>query len=387
MLFARVGHRLPSLRTAYRTINFGVAVEQKRCYRCMSDNMNLPKITSSNPAAAFQPVPCIKYNTAGEKGVVECSTETEVKTKLSDAASGVLKGDWSNMGVGGRIKALRPIMREFVKRADDFAEMITLETGKTISDSRDEMKRYITYTDWLFEHGETILKDEVVFEDDASLHWVRYEPWGVVATISPWNFPFGMAIFGIIPPLVAGNCVVFKISEECPLTGKLIEEVMHSTGTLPKGVFNEVYGDFRVGEMLTQSEEVNHIWFTGSSQTGKKIYSVAAARMIRATLEMGGSSPCVVFDDIDGDKKSIGISEAAELIVSGRMRHNGQVCTAIKRCIVHERIFQPLVDEICLRMERYTVGDPHDPSTAVGSLVNQSQLMKLEDQLTVGKTM
>jgi acyl-CoA reductase-like NAD-dependent aldehyde dehydrogenase len=181
-----------------------------------------------------------------------------------------------------------------------------------------------------------------------------------------------MFIWGVIPNLIAGNTVVFKISEECPLTGKLIEEIMNS-GNLPEGVFSEVYGDGRIGQKLAESD-VNLIWFTGSTKVGKLLYKIAAEKFIKVILEMGGSSPAVLFEDVD-------IPDVIPEIYTGRFRNCGQSCNAVKRLIVHESIFDEVVKKLKEETEKKVIGDPSDEKTQLGSLVAKRQLDLLQNQV------
>ena len=166
--------------------------------------------------------------------------------------------------------------------------------------------------------------------------------------------------------------MVFKTSEECPLVGKLIEKIILSHN-LPPGVFSEIYGAGDVGKKLTESN-INLIWFTGSTKTGKSLYKIAAEKFIKAVLEMGGSNPCVVFDDVDIDK-------AAPIIFGGRFRHCGQVCSALKRLIIHEDVAEKLTDALKEIVERQNIGDPMDPKTDLGSLVAKRQQTLISEQL------
>ena len=187
------------------------------------------KIISTSPAN--------NYKTIGE---VDVSTREEVEARVQAAQNA--KTAWKELGVVARIKLLEPIRDEFAKRTEEIAELISREMGKPITESRSEVDRYTNgELAWFLENGETALADESTLVDDESDHYIRYEPYGVVAAIAPWNFPFGMAIWGIFPNLIAGNTVVFKASEECPLTGKLIEDIIKNHN-LPEGVFSEVYG-------------------------------------------------------------------------------------------------------------------------------------------------
>jgi succinate-semialdehyde dehydrogenase/glutarate-semialdehyde dehydrogenase len=141
---------------------------------------------------------------------------------------------------------------------------------------------------------------------------------------------------------------------------------------LPEGVFAEVYGAGDVGQKLAESD-INLIWFTGSTRTGKALYKIAAGKFIKAVLEMGGSNPCVVFEDVD-------VAQAAPIIFNGRFRNNGQFCSALKRLIVHEDVAPKLTAALKEIVESQKVGDPFDPQTNHGSLVAKRQLDLLQSQ-------
>ena len=184
----------------------------------------------------------------------------------------------------------------------------------------------LQYMHGYLDFAESWLAPEIVFENKDEIHYLFFEPRGVTAISSPWNYPFSIFIWGVIQNLVAGNTVVFKHSEECPLTGKLLEAIIHDA-QLPEGVFSEVYGDGAdTGEYLMNSA-VDLIYFTGSTGAGKHLYQVAAKKFIPALLELGGSAPGVVFDDAD-------LAMAIESIYFNRFINSGQSCDALKRLIV-----------------------------------------------------
>jgi succinate-semialdehyde dehydrogenase/glutarate-semialdehyde dehydrogenase len=319
----------------------------------------MAKLLSTNPAD--------NYSLVGE---LDVSTDEEIRAKVAKAQAA--KAAWQALGVEGRISLLGPIRDEFLNRAVEFAELIVKETGKSMSDAKTEIARYAdSELGWFLDNGAKALAGEVTLNDDESTHRIVYEPYGVAAAIAPWNFPLGMAMWAIFPNLIAGNTVAFKTSEECPLTGRLMEEVILSHG-LPEGVFAEVYGAGDVGKKLAESD-VNLIWFTGSSRVGRSLYKIAADKFIKAVLEMGGSNPCVVFDDVD-------VARAAQVIFNGRYRNNGQFCSALKRLIIHEDIADSLVGELRKIVTKQSVGDPFAAGTDLGSLVAKRQLDLLEGQ-------
>jgi len=319
----------------------------------------MTKLISTNPANNYQKI-----------GEVDVTTEKEITRKVHEAHQ--TKTTWKELGIKGRIKLLTPIRDEFKARTQEIAELISRETGKVISESLSEVTRYTDELTWFLENGEKALKDVATLDDQDSLHWMTYEPYGVAASIAPWNFPFGMSIWGIFPNLVAGNVVIFKISEESPLVGKLIEDIINKHN-LPKGVFAEVYGGAEVGKYLSEND-INLIWFTGSTKTGQSLYKTAADKLIRVVLEMGGSNPCVVFEDVN-------VNEAAQVIFTGRFRNCGQVCTSLKRLIVHEKISEKLISELKKIIEKQKIGNPLDPETNLGSLIAERQIKLLDVQL------
>ncbi len=319
----------------------------------------MSKLISTNPAKNYKTI-----------GSVDVSTVEEIKKKIKEAQKA--KALWKELGVKKRIELIRPIYGEFLKRKKELALLITREMGKPIRESLDDIEWVTSYFNWFLKNGERYLSDEVTFKDESSIHKIIYEPIGVAGVIVPWNFPFDMFIWGVIPNLIVGNTVVLKHSEECPLTGKMIEEIMNGSD-LPKGVFSEIYGDGKVGTLLA-NQDINLIWFTGSTKVGKYLYETAGKKFIKAILEMGGSNPAIVFNDINIDK-------IIEKIFSKRFSNCGQVCDALKRLIVHQSIFDEVVGKLKKIAESKIIGDPEDIKTDIGSLAAERQIKLLESQV------
>jgi len=225
----------------------------------------MAKLQSTNPAKDYEIL-----------GKVNISTNTEIRDAVNFANK--RKTEWKEFKIKSRIALLKPILTEFTKRQEEFALLITNEIGKPIPASRKEVEDSLSIFQWFMDNAERALEDEILYKDGQFIHKIIYEPHGTTAVITPWNYPFGMAILGIVPNLIAGNTVIFKTSEECPLIGKLIEEIMDNSD-LPKGVFSEIYGGGEVGERLARSD-VNLIYFTGSTTVGKRLYKIAAEKFI-----------------------------------------------------------------------------------------------------------
>ncbi len=314
------------------------------------------KLISTNPAKAY-----VKL------GEVDISSDKEIKAKVSAANNA--KQSWKQQGIKQRIILLKQIYEQFKKQKEKIILLTTKETGRAITESRSVIEGHLDKFNWFLNNAEAALADQITYEDKESLHKIIYEPIGVAAVITPWNHPFGMFVWGVIPNLLVGNTVVFKISEECPLTGKLIEEIMQ----LPEGVFSEVYGAGDVGWKLV-NDDINLIWFTGSTKTGHALYKLAGEKFIKAVLELGGSNPGIIFEDAN-------VKDIINKIYAKRFKTCGQTCDALKRLIVHHSLFDEVVKQLKKEIESKKVGDPEHPNTDIGSLVAKRQLILLESQV------
>ena len=210
----------------------------------------MAKLISTNPAKNYKVV-----------GGVEISTDKEISEKVNRANQA--KTIWKETGTKKRIELLGLILEDFKTKADEIANLATKETGRAIAESKSSVNGHLKKFQWFLDNAESALSDEITHEDDESIHKIVYEPIGTAAVITPWNHPFGMFVWGVIPNLLAGNTVVFKISEECPLVGKLIEKAMLSHN-LPEGVFSEIYGAGDVGWKLVQ-DNIDLIWLDRKS--------------------------------------------------------------------------------------------------------------------------
>jgi succinate-semialdehyde dehydrogenase/glutarate-semialdehyde dehydrogenase len=317
-----------------------------------------PEVVTRNPATGAE---LSRYATHDEAGVEAALAQTHAAAQA-----------WRDTPLEERLALLRGVGKLLTERREEYAALITAEMGKPITQSRREAQGYSEEFLWFLDNAEEALKPEVTHEDEQSIHRITYEPYGTAAVITPWNYPYGMAVWGIVPNLVVGNTVVFKISEETPMVGKLLAEIF-GNHDLPAGAFGEVYGAGETGRTLSEGD-INLIWFTGSTRTGKSLFKTAGEKFIKSVMEMGGSNPCVVFEDAD-------IEAAAELIYSGRFDNCGQVCDAIKRLIVHDSIKQPLMAELARLLKTKRVGAPTDEATDISSLVAKRQLDLLEAQV------
>lgn len=309
-------------------------------------------------------------------GEVEVSSEKEIHEKIEIAQK--VKAGWKNLGIEGRVKLLRNIVKAFIQNKEQIAKLASSEMGMPISLSRADVDDSMNYFTWYLDNAEKYLEPELIFENETVTHTILHEPIGVSANIVPWNFPTSNFVWSVAQSLVCGNVVIFKESEETPLSGKLIEKIFEESD-LPEGVFSEVYGDGEVGKILVNGD-IDMICFTGSSGVGSYLYKVAADKFIKAFLELGGSAPGIVFEDADIDRVS-------DTIFANRFLYSGQVCDGLKRLIVHKNIFDEVINKLTEKISKTKVGDALDEKTEIGPLVSEKQLLRLEAQVEKAKSL
>ena len=319
----------------------------------------MQKVISTNPGKNYEVV-----------GEVEVTGNEDIIRIVAEANAA--KEDWRRLGIKKRIDYIKKVYAAFKARKDEIAEIITKEVGTPITVCEDEVDWDWSYFEWFLQNVERILGPEVLQEDDKTIYTQTYEPIGTAAVITPWNLPFDMFLWGVIPNLLAGNTVVYKASAECGMSGKLFAEIMNSI-ELPKGVFCVIHGTSEQGEFLVQ-QNVDLIWFTGSSEVGKHLYEISGKKFIKAVMEMGGSNPAIVFQDVD-------IDAMVNTIMFKRYAYCGQACDAVKRLIVHKDIIDEVVEKLKEKVEALVVGEPEDPKTEIGPLASKRQLETLIRQV------
>lgn len=207
--------------------------------------------------------------------------------------------------------------------------------------------------------------------------YTRREPLGICAGIGAWNYPIQIAMWKAAPALAAGNAMIFKPSEETPLSALKLAELFTQAG-VPDGVFNVVQGDYRVGQMLTAHPEIAKVSFTGESGTGKKVMADSAATLKPVTMELGGKSPLIIFDDTDLD-------DAVSAAMVANFYTQGEVCTHGTRVYAQRAMYDAFVEQLKERTEKLIVGDPMNMETQIGSLISKSHLEKVLGAISSAK--
>jgi aldehyde dehydrogenase (NAD+) len=283
------------------------------------------------------------------------------------AARAALPG-WQALGGHGRARYLYALARHIQRHSRLFAVMETLDNGKPIRESRDidiplVARHFYHHAGWA-----QLMETEMP----------GHAPLGVVGQIIPWNFPLLMLSWKIAPALAMGNTVVLKPAEFTSLTALLFADVCRDAG-LPPGVVNIITGDGRTGALIVEHPDVDKIAFTGSTEVGRIIRAATAGSGKKLSLELGGKSPFVVFDDAD-------IESVIEGVVDAIWFNQGQVCCAGSRILAQEGIADRLVTRLRERMETLRVGDPLDKAVDIGAIIDPVQLNKIRDLVEQGRS-
>ena len=291
---------------------------------------------------------------------VEQAGEREVDAAVASAREGFEV--WSAMTAMERSRILRRAVQIIRERNDDLAALDTLDAGRPIAETSsvdvptgaDVIEFYAGVAPTL--HGETL-------DFPGGFARMRREPLGVCAGIGAWNYPIQIAMWKSGLALACGNAMIFKPAEVTPLSALALAEIYLEAG-VPPGVFNVVQGDARVGRMLVGHPDIAKVSLTGEVATGQAVMADAAATLKKVTLELGGKSPIVVFDDADVDS-------ARNAALTNNFFSTGQVCSNGTRVFVQRGVYEEFLDGVAERVASLRVGDPFDPETMIGPLVSR----------------
>lgn len=298
---------------------------------------------------------------------------------VSDAVAAARQalGAWKNLGPVNRGNLLYQAADAVARHSEELATLASREMGKPIVESRGEALRAAAILRYYAGEGFRALGDVIPAANAETLQYTMREPLGVVAIITPWNFPLAIPMWKIAPALVYGNTIVHKPAEWSSLVAVRMAELMQDV--FPPGVVNVVLGlGHDAGEALVQHGDVDGISFTGSSTVGAHIAESATRRNIKYQTEMGGKNPVIVAEDAN-------LELAVETVVSGAMRSAGQKCTATSRVIVMGSVHTAFRDRLSTRLAQLRVGDPLDPATYVGPVVSRSQRDKILQYIKIGQ--
>jgi acyl-CoA reductase-like NAD-dependent aldehyde dehydrogenase len=306
-------------------------------------------------------------NPATGKSFVQCPRADVAQLNEAVAAAKAAFPAWSRKSWDERRRALIALADALTKRSDEFAALLTQEQGKPFMQAQFEMGGAIAMIH-AFAEMEIVPK---VLREDATQKIVQLRaPLGVVAAITPWNFPMILLMIKVAPALLAGNTVVAKPAPTTPLTTLKFGELAASI--LPPGVLNVIADQNDLGGVRTQHPDVAKVAFTGSTATGRKVMASVAGTLKRITLELGGNDAAIILPGTD-------IKDVAPKIFMGAMINAGQVCLAIKRVYAHESQYEELCTELARLAEAAQVGDGMNPQTQIGPIQNKAQYEKVKE--------
>jgi aldehyde dehydrogenase (NAD+) len=310
--------------------------------------------------------PFDSVNPATGKSLASIAEATASDVDAAVKAARAAQPGWAKKGGQGRARYLYALARLVQKHARLFAVLETLDNGKTIRETRDidvplVARHFYHHAGWA-----QLLDSE--FPDNV--------PVGVAGQVIPWNFPLLMLAWKIAPALAAGNTVVLKPAEDTSLTALLFAEICQEA-RLPRGVVNIVTGAGETGKAIVEHHDIDKIAFTGSTEVGRAIRLATAGTVKKLTLELGGKSPFIVFEDADLDA-------AVEGAVDAIWFNQGQVCCAGSRLLVQESVSEKFIAKLKARMETLRVGDPLDKVTDIGAIVSPRQRQQIADKVAQG---
>ncbi|MGE7983472.1 NAD-dependent succinate-semialdehyde dehydrogenase [Solibacillus sp. NPDC093137] len=298
---------------------------------------------------------------------------SEETKEAIDAASEAFK-QWSKLTADTRANYLHQLADQLVERKEHFAQIITKEMGKPIVNARYEVDSAVSYFKWFAEEARRVYGEIIPSPVPNKRISVIKQPLGVVAAITPWNFPLSMVARKLGPALAVGCTVVLRPSREAPLSSLELIKLMDEIG-FPKGVVNLLIGGTNdiVGPIM-ESKTVRKVTFTGSTDVGKILVKQAADTLKRVSMELGGHAPFIVFEDADLDL-------AVEGAIKSKFSSAGQQCVCSNRIYVHETIYDEFARKFTERSKALVVGDGIDESTNIGPLVNEAAVEKVDSQV------
>ncbi|MCI4318516.1 MAG: aldehyde dehydrogenase family protein [Thermoplasmata archaeon] len=285
---------------------------------------------------------------------------------------------WRSTPAPHRGEILLRVAEVFRRRKDEYGAIVTREMGKVIAEGRGDVQESIDFVEYMAGEGRRLAGETVPSELHQKFCLTVRQPKGVVACITPWNFPTAIPNWKIAAALICGNTVVFKPASNTALCGTKVVEAYEEAG-LPKGVLNLVTGSGGVvGNALVDDPRVRAISFTGGVETGREVYVRGARGLKMVHLELGGKNPQIVLDDAD-------LNLALEGVTFGAFGTSGQRCTATSRLIVHEKVYDEFLARLVKRVEGLKVGDPIDPTVDMGPVASADQEKKVLEYIEIGR--
>lgn len=309
---------------------------------------------------------------------VRLATKDQLEVAFETAANA--QKQWAKSTAEQRRAVLEKVGEYFKSNQEDIVDLISRETGGTvlkgmaeIFSSLDVLGEYIKCADDIFK------VKEVLSGSDGKIHQVYRLPLGVISSVSPFNFSLYLSMRTIVPAIALGNSIVHKPDIQVGISGGVIIAKAFEYAGLPKGVFNMILTDIdEIGDEMLTNSNTKLISFTGSTAVGRHIGSIAGRNLKRVALELGGNSPFVVLSDAN-------VEHAVSASIFGKFLHQGQVCMGINRIIVHKDKYEEFVDKFVAKAKMLPYGNPSNPKTVIGPIVNKQQIQKAVNFIELAK--
>ena len=317
--------------------------------------------------------PVLDPATARVVGELPHATTADIDAALEAASAAFPK--WRDTPAARRAAILQRAAALMRERQDHAARLMTLEQGKPLAEARLELAAAADILEWTANEGLRAYGRVIPARQPGTRQLALKEPVGVVAALSPWNFPAATPMRKIAASLAAGCTCIIKPSEETPATALGIARALHDAG-LPPGVLNVLFGvPQEISRRLVCAEVVRKISFTGSTAVGKQLLALASQGVKRTTLELGGHAPFIVFDDVD-------VGAVAELAAGSKFRNAGQICTAPTRFLVQDTVYREFAERFVVAARRIRVGPGNESETTMGPLANERRVRAMERLVT-----
>jgi len=297
--------------------------------------------------------------------------------KVADCTKAIIDADkawksWKNTTVLERCNTVRKWYDLIQQYKDDLAEIMTLESGKPLSESRVEVDYGSSFVEWFSEEGKRAYGETIPSQKKGTRMLTIRQGVGVVAAITPWNFPLAMITRKVAPALVSGCTIVLKPASQTPFSAIALAKLAEDAG-IPKGVFNviTVKDSAGIGKELATNNLIRKLSFTGSTEVGKTLIEQSASNIKKVSMELGGNAPFLVFNDAD-------IDAAVEGAIAGKFRNSGQTCVSINRFLIQEEVYDEFSMKLSHAVSKLKVGNGLDKGVQVGPLINTKGLEKVQ---------
>ncbi|WP_346839440.1 NAD-dependent succinate-semialdehyde dehydrogenase [Microbulbifer sp. SAOS-129_SWC] len=312
-------------------------------------------------------------NPANNQPIASIPNAGAAETRRAIEAADRAIQSWRNLVAKERSAVLKRWFRLIMDNQEDLARLMTAEQGKPLAESRGEVAYGAAFVEWFAEEGRRIYGDTIAANNPAQRIVTLKQPIGVVAAITPWNFPIAMITRKVAPALAAGCTIVLKPATETPLCALALARLGEEAG-IPPGVFSVVAGDHarEIGREMTSNSIIRKLTFTGSTVIGRALMAQCAGSIKKTSMELGGNAPFVVFEDADLDAAVAGL-------MASKFRNAGQTCVCANRILVQEGVFEAFVDKFLTAVSALKTGDGSEEGVTIGPLINEWAYRKVNE--------